>query len=32
VLLTNPRSDQRQSVRALTATVLASGSQSLTAS
>jgi DNA-binding transcriptional LysR family regulator len=31
VLLTSPRSEQRQSVRALTAAVLASGSQSLTA-
>ena len=31
VLLTNPRADQRPAVRALTATVLASGSRSLTA-
>ncbi|HEY0936732.1 MAG TPA: hypothetical protein VGD91_23740 [Trebonia sp.] len=31
VLLTNPRSEQRQAVRALTAAVLASGAQSLTA-
>jgi DNA-binding transcriptional LysR family regulator len=31
VLLTNPRHDQRPAVRALTATVLASGSRSLTA-
>jgi hypothetical protein len=31
VLLTNPRSDERQSVRALIAAVLASGSRSLTA-
>ena len=32
VLLTNPRTDQRPAVRALIATVLASGSRSLTAS